>query len=76
MPKSKRSTGKGGKTAQKSDVLKRDAEAMSLLKASGVLNSHVTLDKLMGLSEQMGLEGVAQDGTVFIFRGFVFSPCV
>ncbi len=49
-----------------------DAEALELLKASGILNSNVTLDQIMKLSEQLKVS-VALRG--FIFRDFIFRPC-
>jgi hypothetical protein len=50
-----------------------DAEALEMLKASGILNRNVTLDQLMDLSAKLSDSGVAARG--FIFTHFLYRRC-
>ena len=50
-----------------------DAEALKMLKQSGILNSDVTLEEVFDLSEKLAT--VVEARGSFIFRDFVYRPC-
>jgi hypothetical protein len=50
-----------------------DADALKILKESGILNPDVTLEEMFKLSEK--LAAVVEARGSFIFRDFVYRPC-
>jgi hypothetical protein len=52
-----------------------DAEALQLLKDSGLLNQDVTLEKVMSLSEELNQTQGGAANLSFIFRDFIFRSC-
>lgn len=54
-----------------------DTDAIATIKASGILNSDVTLEQILKVTQQMDATvGASSGGTVFVYPGFVYSPCV
>jgi ribosome-associated protein YbcJ (S4-like RNA binding protein) len=58
--------------AKKREKRPADAELLTMLKASGLLNPNVTLDELMKLSAKLDVGAQARG---FIFRDFIYRPC-
>jgi hypothetical protein len=56
------------------DAPKRDAAAIAMIQASGLLNPNATLDDILKVSEQLKARA-APAGAVFIFTQFVFRDC-
>ena len=53
-----------------------DAKAIELIKASGVLNPNITMEKIMGVTQQLvELEARAQHCDTFIHRHFIYKHC-
>jgi hypothetical protein len=53
-----------------------DAKAMELIRASGVLNPNVTMDKIMDVTQRLSeLTAVGQHCDSFIHRHFVYKHC-
>lgn len=65
---------KGSKAKnQKPTPSKLDAEALEVIKASGILNHNVTLDQIMELTDK--LNSIVEARGAFIFQDFLFRPC-
>ena len=53
---------------------KRDLDAITLIRSSGILNPHAKLDEVLKLTERLNATTQAK-GHIFIFTNVVFSKC-